>query len=329
LPLPPTGSGAEALARFVEEQAYVVDFDAIRDGWLVKGGIRLPVPGWLAGLERAWAGVPLIHSGRLVGLVILEPPAFRRPLDWEDFDLFRAAGIQAASYIAEARGQQALADARRFDEFNRRFAFILHDIKNLVSQLSLVARNSERHAGNPEFRADMIATLKASVKKLNDLLARLTPGGAREADPPRPVDVRRVIESVVAAKQRAHPIRAKADAAALEQALAHLLQNAIDASGPADPVEVRGFESGGDVVLEVIDRGGGMSEDFVRSRLFQPFASTKETGFGIGAYEARALIAAMGGRLEVESALGEGSRFTLILPGTPVRSALVHERMRA
>jgi putative PEP-CTERM system histidine kinase len=337
MPLPPTGSGAEAVARFVEERAYVIDFDAIRDGWLIKDGIRLPVPGWLAGLDGAWAGVPLIHSGRLVGFVILEPPAFRRPLDWEDFDLFRAAGIQAASYIAEARGQQALADARRFDEFNRRFAFILHDIKNLVSQLSLVARNAERHADNPEFRADMIATLQASVKKLNDLLVRLTPGGAREADPPRPVDVRRVIESVAAAKQRAHSLRvdvaesliARADAAALEQALAHLVQNAIDASGPADPVEVRGFESGGDVVVEVIDRGGGMSEDFVRSRLFQPFASTKETGFGIGAYEARALVAAMGGRLEVESALGEGSRFTLILPGAQERSALVHERMRA
>ena len=59
-------------------------------------------------------------------------------------------------------GQEALANAQRFEEFNRRFAFILHDIKNLVSQLSLLARNAERHADNPEFRADMVATLQVA-----------------------------------------------------------------------------------------------------------------------------------------------------------------------
>ncbi len=117
--------------------------------------------------------------------------------------------------------------------------------------------------------------------------------------------------------------------AALEQAIVHLVQNAIDASAPGDPVDLRAFESGGDIVVEIADRGCGMSEDFVRSRLFQPFVSTKEKGFGIGAYEARALVGAMGGRLEVESAVGEGTRFTLILPGTEAGSAISHERMRA
>ena len=94
-----------------------------------------------AGLDarrrRAWAGVPLIHNDRLVGLVLLAAPEYRRPLDWEDFDLLRTAGRQAASSLAEAHGQEALSNAQRFEEFNRRFAFILHDIKNLVSQLSL------------------------------------------------------------------------------------------------------------------------------------------------------------------------------------------------
>src|SRR3546814_10751878 len=86
--------------------------------------------------------------------------------NWEDFDLLRTVGQQAASYIAEAQSQSALADAEKFEEFNRRFAFIMHDIKNLVSQLSLVARNAERHADKPEFRADMVATLQSSVGKM-------------------------------------------------------------------------------------------------------------------------------------------------------------------
>ena len=333
----PAGDGAEALLRHVEAGGFVIDFDACRGGWLVQGETRIAVPAWLAGLDEAWAGVPLVHGGKLAGLVVLAHPAFRRPLDWEDFDLFRTAGIQAASYIAEARSQQALADARRFDEFNRRFAFIMHDIKNLVSQLSLVARNAERHADNPEFRADMIATLQSSVKKMNDLLVRLSPGGARAADPPRAVEVRPLVEAVAAAKSRAHPVHvggeaslvARIDPAGFEQALSHLVQNAIDASPPETPVELRIFESGGDVAIEVADRGHGMSAAFVRDRLFQPFVSTKETGFGIGAHEARALVLAMGGRLDVESAEGEGTRFTLYLPAAEDRAAPFYERMRA
>jgi putative PEP-CTERM system histidine kinase len=335
--VPAAGDGAQALLRFVEQDAFVLEFAAIRDGWLVRGDARVAVPAWLAGLETAWAGIPLNHEGRLAGIVVLAHPAISRRLDWEDFDLFRTAGIQAASYIAEARGQQALADAHRFDEFNRRFAFILHDIKNLVSQLSLVARNSERHADNPEFRADMIATLQSSVRKMNDLLARLSPGGARESDPPRPVDVRALVEGIAESRNRTHPVRAfgphglvaMADPLGLEQALGHLVQNAIDASGPGVPVEIRYFESGGDVALEITDRGHGMAAEFVRTRLFQPFVSTKESGYGIGAYEARSLIAAMGGRLEVDSTLGEGTRFTLFLPGARNRIAPYPERMRA
>ena len=336
-PLPPTGTGAEALARFVEARAWVLEFDKIRGGRLTRRNGGIDIPNWLAGLDRAWAGVPLIHNGRLVGLVVLDHPPYRRPLDWEDYDLFRAAGIQAASYIAEARSQQALADARRFDEFNRRFAFILHDVKNLVSQLTLVARNAERHADNPEFRADMIATLQSSVKKLNDLLVRLSPGAPREAEPSRPFEVGDVVAAVAAAKARAHPVSARCeprlvasgDPAALEQALTHLVQNAIDASPAGEPVELRVYESGGDVAIEVADRGAGMSDEFVRTRLFQPFASTKQSGFGIGAYEARSLVAAMGGRLEVESAVGDGTRFTLFLPGAQAVPAPQFERMRA
>jgi hypothetical protein len=87
-----------------------------------------------------------------IGLVLLGHPPITRALDWEDFDMLRAAGRQVASYLAEARGQASAGhEARRFEEFNRRFAFIMHDIKNLVSQIALTARNAERHADNPAF----------------------------------------------------------------------------------------------------------------------------------------------------------------------------------
>lgn len=323
--------------RFVEASAHVVDFEAMADGQLAHPSGRVPVPLWIARLGKAWAGIPLIHGDRLLGLVILEHPLVRRALDWEDFDLFRTAGIQAASYLAEARTHQALADAERFDEFNRRFAFIMHDIKNLVSQLSLVARNAERHADNPEFRADMIATLQSSVKKMNDLLARLSPARARAAAPVRPATLRPIAAAVVAARVRHHPVElfgdpsvaVMADPERLEQALGHLVQNGIDASPPGAPVRICFADTGGEVTIEVIDSGAGMSSEFIRTRLFQPFASTKENGFGVGAFEARSLILAMGGRIEVESREGEGSRFTVFLPRAGTLSAPQHERMRA
>jgi putative PEP-CTERM system histidine kinase len=333
------GSTADVeFARFLEASAHVVDFASVRDGVLTAGDQAVQVPRWMTNGEFAWAGIPLLHSDQLVGLVILEPPLVRRPLDWEDFDLFRTAGIQAASYLAEARSQDALANAHRFEEFNRRFAFIMHDIKNLVSQLSLVARNAERHADNPEFRADMIATLQSSVKKMNDLLARLSRGNQAEGEALRAVSLDAVVGAIAAAKQRAHPIElfgpaglsVTADPVRLEQALAHIVQNAIDASRPADPVRICSGRQGPDVTIEVIDSGHGMSADFVRTRLFQPFASTKDGGFGIGAFEARALVASMGGRLEVESHEGEGSRFTIFLPpgGSSAEPLAQIERIR-
>jgi signal transduction histidine kinase len=125
------------------------------------------------------------------------------------------------------------------------------------------------------------------------------------------------------------PIRALADPAGLEQALSHLVQNAIDASAPGVPVEIALHEASGEALIEVRDRGLGMSADFIRSRLFQPFASTKDSGFGVGAFEARALVAAMGGRLEVASREGEGTCFTLYLPLAAISASYSDQRMCA
>lgn len=310
----PAVAGDEALARVWSE--------------VEASGRILELPGReeLLGDGRLWAGVPLIHNGRMAGLVLLAAPEGRRALDWEDFDLLRTAGRQAASSLAEAHGQQALMNAQRFEEFNRRFAFILHDVKNLVSQLSLLSRNAERHADNPEFRADMIATLKGSVGKMNELLARLSPEARGAEAAARAFSLLPMLTSVVADKRRSHEVRllgqasavVAGDPAGLEQAVAHLLQNAIDASPAHEPVTVRVVARGGLVTVEIADRGIGMDGEFVRSRLFQPFASTKAEGFGIGAYEARSLVQAMGGRLSVESQPGEGTCFTIALPAARI-----------
>jgi putative PEP-CTERM system histidine kinase len=311
-----------ALARHCEATGRIMEFDALRQGRESLAGEAALIPDWILAEPRAWVAVPLVHIDRLVGIVLLERPLVDRMLDWEDFDLLRVAGRQVASYLAEARGQEALSEAKRFDEFSRRFAFIIHDIKNLVSQLSLVARNAERHADNPEFRADMVATLRNSVEKMNELLARLSQHNKSRAEEPRPLALKALIDAVAMPKRGLHPIRvggrsdiiALADPVRLEQAIGHLVQNAIDASAPGEPVCIGIERQGLEAVIEILDRGVGMDAEFVRTRLFKPFASTKDGGFGIGAFEARTLVSAMGGRLEVESREGEGSRFSIVLP---------------
>ncbi|ARS27204.1 XrtA/PEP-CTERM system histidine kinase PrsK [Sphingomonas sp. KC8] len=286
--------------RQVEATGRIIEFDAARRD---EDGSGATTPDWILPELRVWAGVPLIHYDQLVGLVLLARPRVDRGLDWEDFDLLRVAGRQVASYLAEARGQEALNESRRFDEFNRRFAFIMHDIKNLVSQLSLLARNAERHADNPDFRADMIATLHSSTAKMNDLLARLSQHNTGRVAEPRPVVLRTIAEAVASARTHQHSVRvdgsadivASADPHRLDQALGHLVQNAIDVSPPDEPVWLHIERRGLEAVIAVVDRGQGMSAEFVRTRLYKPFASTKSGGFGIGAFEARSLIAAMGG----------------------------------
>ncbi len=317
-------SGSDAARDFwqaVERTGRIFELDGIRDGW-ARDPEPVPVPAWMIEARDSWIGIPLLCNEKAVGLVLLAAPEYRRALDWEDFDLLRTAGRQAASSLAEAQGQRALAHAQRFEEFNRRFAFILHDIKNLVSQLSLVARNAERHSDNAEFRADMVATLKSSIGKMNDLLSRLSPQAGARPDHVQPQPLREILTATIASKRGQHEIRllgdctdwALVDSGALEQALSHLLQNAIEASPLDETVTVRADRMGKEVSITISDRGCGMDSDFVRNRLFHPFASTKKAGFGIGAFEAKALVTAMGGRIAVESRPGEGTRFTIHLP---------------
>ena len=316
---------AEALpadaVQFFEREAYIVQMDDLRAGRDQRGE-RAAVPEWLWRDSRVWALAPLIHYERLAGLVVLARPQMPRPLDWEDFDLLRVVGQQVASYLAENTGQEALAEAARFDDFHRRIAFVMHDIKNLASQLSLLARNAEKHADKPAFRDDMLLTLRNSADKLNALLARLSRYGGGAVHKLERVPAGEVARAAIDRFRGGHPVvlgdrldtAVLASRDALEQVLAHLIQNAIDASAPNRPVFL-GIRADGEVArFDVIDSGCGMSPDFVRTKLFKPFVSSKPAGFGIGAFEARELVVAMRGRLEVESREGLGSRFTVRLP---------------
>ncbi|ODP37325.1 XrtA/PEP-CTERM system histidine kinase PrsK [Sphingomonas turrisvirgatae] len=308
----PSDLGTDWLQERVDP-ALILELDA-------PGGEHAAAPS-IRAWDQAWVVVPLAHHKRLAGVILLGRPPLPRALDWEDFDLLKAAGRQLASYIAEERAQAALAEAQRFDEFNRRFAFIMHDIKNLVSQLTLVARNAERHADNPAFRADMVATLHDSAGRMNDMLARLSQHHGARGDAPVATPLVPLVRRIAKARRAQHRVDIAAagdplaivEPALLETLLNHLIQNAIEASAANDPVTIEVNAVQGEARIDVIDRGCGMSAAFVREKLFKPFVSSKPGGFGLGAFEAQKLAAEMGGRIEVDSTEGKGTRFSVVL----------------
>ena len=305
--------------RFLARTSRIVTLDEIREHELGPGDNL--VPGWLLDSEKAWAGVPLVRGETLIGVIVLGRPALGRMLDWEDFDLLKVIGQQVAMHMADAQSQAELEQARQFDEFNRRFAFIIHDIKNVVSQLSLVASNAAEHGANPKFQESMAKTLAGATAKMTVLLARLSADGPTSPTLDR-IDLGRLLAEIADARQGQHPItlaieddcRVGADAEQLRQAIDHLIQNAIEASPARTPIELTLAKKRENALISIKDDGVGMSREFVSKQLFKPFASTKQGGFGIGAAEAKALIEAMGGGLDVISVEGAGTRFAILLP---------------
>jgi len=160
-----------SLVRFLSHTQWIVDLGEHQANHQAYADLHIPT--WLAEHKTAWLVVPLIHTGVMRGFLVLGSPRARRVLNWEDYDLLKTVGLQAASYLAEEDAVNALVDARQLEAFNRRFAFVAHDIKTLASQLSLMLKNAEKFGDNPEFQKDMIATVRNSVARMTELLGQL------------------------------------------------------------------------------------------------------------------------------------------------------------
>jgi putative PEP-CTERM system histidine kinase len=267
--------------------------------------------------------VPLIHDEQLLGFVLLLQPRAPQSINWENLDLLKTVGMQAASYLALHQAAEALAEARQFEGFNRLSAFVIHDLKNLIAQLSLVAKNAARHKHNPEFIDDAVSTIDNAVSKMNRLMAQLQSADVTGEN--RHIDLASELREVVSAKAKGRPaptlrieageMMVSAEPERFSAVLGHVIQNAQDATPADGRVDVVLRAAGDQVIVEVRDTGCGMDAEFIKTRLFRPFDSTKGlTGMGIGAYECREVISALGGQVAVESAPGRGTVFRILLP---------------
>ena len=283
---------------------------------------ELEMPEWVYRIPNAWLVVPLIVNQEMTGFVILASARTPSNVSWEVNDVLRTAGCQAAGFLARMQATEALLEARKFDAFNRMSAFVVHDLKNIVTQLSLMLRNAERHRDNPEFQQDMLMTVEHSVERMRQLMMQLREG----ATPPGTacgVQLSDVINRVRQSKMKqgrtvemtiSEYLATRGHAERLERVIGHLVQNALDATDEDGRVWVLLKRHGDRVMVEVGDTGLGMTEEFIRDRLFKPFQSTKQAGMGIGAYESAQYIREIGGELQVASQENGGTRVTMILP---------------
>jgi putative PEP-CTERM system histidine kinase len=291
---------------------------------------ELPAAAWFEEIPRAWLAVPLNHFGNLIGFVVLARSRAPFRLDREVFQLLRVVGREVASRVAEQRAAQILSQTRELRDYSQRFAFVLHDIKNVSGQLSMLLANAEVHADNPEFQRDMLATVRASVGKITRLLARLQADRQERSHALfDPVErLKQIVETRLQVRtagvaivglgadttRSVQPGGVAIDADAFDAVAAHLLNNALEASPPDAPVRVDVRQEALSMVIDIIDSGPGMTPEFIRDQLFRPFASTRRDGHGIGAYQARELLREAGGDLLVLSRVGSGTTMRLLLP---------------
>jgi len=309
-----------SLCQFLENTGWVIDLQE----YALHPEKYAPVviPYWLKNFPGAWLVVPLILHAKLFGFVVLAYPRSRIKLNWEVLDLLKIAGSQAASYLAQQESTNALMVARQFESFNRMSTFIVHDLKNLVSQLSLLLSNAEKHKNNAFFHEDMIDTVDHSVRKMKLIVQNLSRGASIEN--PGPLALAHLLKRVVAIKAVSQPrltleiidagFLVLANGERLERVIGNLIQNAIDAIATHGQIMVRLLRQGNSACIEFTDNGPGMSEAFIRERLFTPFESTKATGMGIGVFESREYARELGGQLQVVSREGVGTTFKLLLP---------------
>ena len=315
-------SADSSLAQYLGEEEWVINCDEYQHDPGVYNGMVLP--DWFSGIENAWLITPLVFHDRLLGMVVLARPPVAHSMNYEDYDLLRIIGRQSAAHLAQLDSALALSQARQFEACNRLSSYVMHDLKNLIAQLSLVVSNAARHKNNPQFMEDAIQTVENSVNKMNRLLTNLRSG----RDPEQHVaqlDLCEVLDDVVNTMSAGSPrpsmdcqasgLHVLGDRERLAAVIGHVVRNAQDATPDEGMVIVRLFKQNDQAVIEVQDNGEGMDETFMRDGLFKPFTTTKgKSGTGIGAYETRDFIRGLGGEVEVISRVAEGTTFRMSIP---------------
>ncbi|MBI5286288.1 MAG: PEP-CTERM system histidine kinase PrsK [Deltaproteobacteria bacterium] len=275
---------------------------------------------------RAVLCTPLVAGQEVIGFILQGGDFSGETYRQDDFELLKAMTTQAAVQIKNIRLAQDIMASKEAEAFHRMSSFIIHDLKNLTNSLSLVSQNARYNIDNPEFQQDAIKTIDTTVSRMKELIERLSsmPKGfelKREK-----VDLKGLVhntlkkvclpgaKNVVVTNGINNLPLIYVDPNAMEMVFLNLFTNAYEAIQREGEIRVQSAISEGYINVTISDNGVGMSKEFIEKALFQPFKTTKKGGFGIGLYQCKAIVEAHGGRIEVESEEGKGTRIRVKLP---------------
>jgi len=277
---------------------------------------------------------PLPVGEMLVGMLWVAEKRTDEDFTYEDVEFLGAMSRQLAAALWFARQAEQLAETRQLESLNRLSTFVLHDIKNHVSGLSLVVENARRHLANPEFQHDALAVVERTVLNLRELMAQVSAVARAPEVKLEEFGVRDVVREALQAAglhgdgaggvrvsvRCPDGLKVSLDRRLVLRLIVNLLTNAREALNASGEIGLvadllpAGEDGRRRLSIVVNDNGRGMSDEFLRHGLFKPFATTKAGGLGIGLTQCRSIVEAHGGTIDVESQVGTGSRFRVELP---------------
>lgn len=235
---------------------------------------------------------------------------------YEDYDLMKTIARQASLAILHQKLSERISQTREIEAIGNMATFVAHDLKNQVTNLSLIVENAARHIQNPEFQQDMLDSLGNTVGRMQKLISRLKNLGEKEPYNPQLVNLLELVENTAASVTGAKIIvsgsaaMVRVEKEQIQNVVMNLLMNSIEASDSNDPIVIEvGFSSA--PYIRVTDWGCGMTSSYIRNELFKPFRTSKSHGLGIGLYQCRKIIEAHDGRIEVVSVASKGTVFTV------------------
>ena len=270
---------------------------------------------------------PLFIGKQLVGLIGLGPEFTGGRYGHDDFDLLTALGTQAASALLAVRMSEKLAHARERRAWDKLSAFVLHDVKNAATMLSLASANAADHIHNPEFQQDMLAAVNDALARMTKVQERLNILKGEVAPVWQDLDLNRFLAdhsgqlgkklgAMNIALDCRTSIRVNSDPQLLFRILENLLLNALEAGGVGPVLRIKAArdDNQGQAVIEITDNGPGIAADLLPDALFEPFKTTKPKGTGIGLWQVRRLVTSLKGTISAGNLAAGGARFVVRLP---------------
>lgn len=268
--------------------------------------------------------VPLFDGANIEGFIMLGSIIKEDEVYiYEDYDLMKTIARQASLAILHQKLSEQITQTREIEAIGNVATFVGHDLKNQVSNLSLIVENAAKHISNPEFQQDMLLSLGNTVDKMRKLITRLKNLGEKELYTPQLVNLLELVRNTADLFTGSKIIvsgtaqMARVDVEEIQKVIMNLLMNAVEASGPDHQVVMEVGAAASVPYVRVTDWGCGMTAGFIRTELFKPFRTSKKQGLGIGLYQCRQIIEAHGGRIEVASVPGSGSVFTVWIINAP------------